>query len=86
MSRKNNLIHILISNNNKYPAVTAPVLAHDNPYVLAQLCQIKKRVEQDRNLEIISPETVNTIRKLGIQKRRKRGKKGGVRVHQAKDQ
>ena len=82
MSRKNNLIQIQIANNNNYPTVTAPVLAHGNPYALDQLWQIKKREEQDRTLWIISPETVNTVRKLRIQKWRKRGKKG-VKMYQA---
>ena len=75
MSRKNNLIQIQTVNNNKYSAV-------GNPYTLDQLWQIKERVEQDRTLWIISPETVNTIRKLRIQRRRKKGKRGGVKVHQ----
>ena len=83
MSRKNNLIQIQIANNNNYSTVNTPVLAHGNPYTLDLLWQIKKRVEQDRTLWIISPETVNTIRRLRIQKIRKRGKRGGVKVHQA---
>ena len=68
MSRKNNLIQIQTVNNNNYSAV-------GKPYTVDQLWQIKERVEQDRTLWIISPEAVNTIRKLRIQKRRKRGKR-----------
>ena len=76
MSRKNNLVQIQTANNNNYSAV-------GKPYTLDQLWQIKEGVKQDRTLWIISPETVNTIRKLRIQKRRKRGKRGGAKVHQA---
>ena len=63
--------------------MTAPVLANGNLYALDQLWQIKKRVEQDGTQWIIPPETVNIIRKLRTEKRRKRGEKGGVKVHQA---
>ena len=76
MSRKNNIIWIQTFNNNNYSAV-------GNPYTLDQMWQVKERVEQDRMLWIILPEAVNTIRKLRIQKRKKRGKRGGVKVHQA---
>ena len=84
MSRKNNFIQFLIVNNSNHPAMTALVhLGQGNPYALDQLWQIKKRVEHDKTLHIISPQTVNIIRKLSIQKRRKRGKKAGVKGHQA---
>ena len=38
-------------------------------------------MEQDKTLSIISPEIVNCIRKLRIQKRRYRGKRGGLKTH-----
>ena len=76
MSRKNNLIQIQTTITNNYSSV-------GNSYTLDQLWQIKERVELDRTLLIISPETVNLIRKLRIHKRRYRGKRGGVKVHQA---
>ena len=75
MRRKNNLIQIPMFNNNNHPAVTAPVhLGQGSLDALDQLWQIKIRVEHDKTLQIISPQTVNTIRKLRIQKRRKWGK------------
>ena len=84
MSRKNYLIQILIVKKNNHPAMTALVhLEQGNPYALDHLWQIKKRVKHDKTLWIISPQTVNTIRKIRIQKRRKQRKKGGVKVHQA---
>ena len=67
MSRKNNLIQIQTTTTNNYSSV-------GNIYTLDQLWKIKERVEQDRTLSIISPEIVNLIRKLRIQKRRNRGK------------
>ena len=77
ISRKNNLIQIKTINNNNYSSV-------GNSYTLDQLWQIKERVELDRTQSIISPETVNSIRKLRIQKRRKRASRGGVKVYHAK--
>ena len=74
MSRRNNLIYIQTTNTNNYSFA-------GNSYTLDQLWQIKERVELDRTLSIISPQTVNLIRKLRIQKRRNRQKKGGVKVH-----
>ena len=76
MSRRNNLIYIQTTNTNNYSSA-------GNSYTLDQLWQIKERVELDRTLSIISPETVNLIRKLRIQKRRNRGKRSGVEVHHA---
>ena len=74
MSRKKNLIQIQTTTANNYSLV-------GNLYTLDQLWQIKERVEQDRTLSIISPEIVNCIRKLRIQKRRNRGKRGGLEKH-----
>ena len=82
MSKKNNLIQIQIANDNSYSAVNTPVLAYGSPYTLDQLGHIKERLEQDRTLWNILPETLNTVRKLRIQKRKKRGQRGGVEVHQ----
>ena len=63
MSRKNNLIQIPFVNNNNHLAMMAPAyLGQSNPYALDQLWQIKKRIEHDKTLQIISPQTVNTIR------------------------
>ena len=76
MSRRNNLIYIQTANTNNYSSA-------GNTYMSDQLWQIKERVELYRTLSIISPETVNLIRKLRIQKRRNRGKRGGVKVHHA---
>ena len=76
MSWRNNLIYIQTTNTNNYSSA-------GNSYTLDQLQQIKERVELDRTLSIISPETVNLIRKLRIQKRGNRGKRGGVKVHHA---
>ena len=75
MSR-NNFIYIQTTNTNNHSSA-------GNSYTLDQLGQIKGRVELDRTLSIISPETINLIRKIRIQKRRNRGKRGGVKVHQA---
>ena len=74
MSRKNNLIQIQTATTNNYSSV-------GNLYTLDQLWQIKERVELDRTLSIISTEIVNLIRKLRIQKRRNRGKRGGLKMH-----
>ena len=64
--------------------MVAPVhLGQGNPYALDWLWQIKERDEHDKTQWIISPHTVNIIRKLRIQTRRKWGKKGGVKVHRA---
>ena len=76
MSRRNNLIYIQTTNTNNHSSA-------GNSYTLDQLWQIKERVELDRTLSIISLERVNLIRKLRIQKRRNRGKRGGVKVHHA---
>ena len=76
MSRRNHLIYIQTTNTNNHSST-------GNPFTLDQLQQIKERVELDRTLSIISPETVNLIRKLKIQKRRNRGKRGAVKVHHA---
>ena len=72
MSRKNNLIQIQTAITNNYSSV-------GNSYTLHQLWQIKERVELDRTLLIISPEIVNLIRELRIQRRRNRGKRGEVK-------
>ena len=74
MSRKNNLIQIQTTTTNNYSLV-------GNSYTLDQLWQIKERVEMDRTLLIISPEIVNVNRKQRIKKRRKRGKRGGLKMH-----
>ena len=74
MSRKNNLIHIQTTTTSNYSS--AGYL-----YTLNQLWQIKDTVDQDRTLSTISPEIVNSIRKLKVQKRRIRGKGGGSRRH-----
>ena len=72
MSRKNNLIHIQTTTASNYSS--ARYL-----YTLNQLWQIKDRVDQDRTSSTISPEIVNSIRKLKLQKRRTRGKRGGTK-------
>ena len=77
MSRKNNLIQIQTTTTNNYSSV-------GNLYTIDQLWQMKERVEQDRTLSIISPEIVNCIRKQSIQKRRNRGKRGGLKIHYPK--
>ena len=83
MSRRNNLIYIQTTNTNNYSSA-------GNSYTLDQLWQIKERVELDRTLSNISPERVNLIRKLRIQKRRNRGRgeelKCTMQYYQGKDQ
>ena len=74
MSRKDNLIHIRTTTTNNYSS--AGYL-----YTLNQFWKIKDRVDQDRTLSTISPEIVNSIRKLKLQKRRTRGKRGGSKRH-----
>ena len=74
MSRKNNLIHIQTTTTSNYSS--ARYL-----YTLNQLWQIKDRVDQDRTLSTISSEIVSSIRKLKLQKRRTRGKRGGSKRH-----
>ena len=76
MSRKSNLIQIQTTNTS--------IIRHSsvrNSYTLNQLWQIKASVELDRSLSIISPGTVNLIRRLRLQRRRYRGNRGGVKVH-----
>ena len=74
MSRNNNLIHIQTTITKNYSSI-------GNFYTLDQLWQIKERVKLDRTLSIISPEIVNVIRKLRIQKGRSWGKRGGLKRH-----
>ena len=78
MSRKNNLIYIQTTT-----IVTATNTSNHSSteylYTPNQLWQIKDRVDQDRTLGNIPPEIANSIRKLKLQKRKTRGKRGGTK-------
>ena len=80
MSRKNNLIYIrattIITATN-----TSNHSSTEYLYTPNQLWQIKDRVDQDRTLGNIPPEIANSIRKLKLQKRKTRGKRGGTKKH-----
>ena len=80
MSRKNNLIHIRTTTTTT-TTNTSNYSSTKYVYTSNQLWQIKDRVDQDITLGTISPEIVNSIRKLKLQKRKTRGKRGGTKRH-----
>ena len=80
MNRKNNLIHIRTTTTTT-TTNTSNYSSTEYLYTSNQLWQIKDRVDQDRTLGTISPEIVNSIRKLKLQNRKTRGNRGGTKRH-----